>query len=68
MQAEQEACYDEEGLFEILNKKFKLQYNETIKPLQFHNLVRQHNESAEEWMSRLRTAAVECNFKELRSR
>ena len=65
MQGEQEAHNDEEGLFKILNKKFKLQHNETIKSLQFHNLVRWHNESMGEWMGRLRTAAVECNYKEV---
>ena len=31
MQAEQEVCNEEECLFEILNNKFRLQYNETIK-------------------------------------
>ena len=40
-----EAYNDEEGLFEILSKKFKPQYNEIIKFLQFHNQIRQHNES-----------------------
>ena len=45
MQAEQKACKDEEGLFKILNKKFKPVYNETIKSLQFNNLVRWHNKS-----------------------
>ena len=60
-QAEQEACDDEEGMFEKLNKKFKPQYNETRKPLKFHNLVRQYNESMEEWMCRLRTTVMECN-------
>ena len=33
--AEWDACSEEEGLFEILNNKFRLQYNETIKLLQF---------------------------------
>ena len=47
MQAEQEACNEEEGLFEILNNKFRLQYNEIIKLIQFHRLVGKHNESAE---------------------
>ena len=35
-----------------------------MKSLQFHKLVRQHNESAEDWMCRLRIAALECNYKE----
>ena len=34
-QAGKEVCNTEEGLFEMLNSKFKPQYNETIKPLQF---------------------------------
>ena len=32
-----------------------------INSLQFHKLVRQQNESAEEWISRLRISATECN-------
>ena len=62
---EQEACNNEEGLFKILNKKFKWEYNETIKSLKFCNLVRQHNESKEEWMGRFRTAAMECNYRDV---
>ena len=62
---EQEACNNEKGLFDTFNRKFKPQYNETIKFLQFHKLIRQSNESAEEWMGRLRTAAVKCNYKEI---
>ena len=65
MQVEKEECNDEEGLFKILNTKFTLQYNETIKLLQFYNLVRWHNESMEEWMGSLRTTAMECIYKEV---
>ena len=43
----------------------KLHYNKTIKSSQFYNLARQHNESMEEWMGRLRTTAVECSYKEV---
>ena len=57
-QDEQEACNNEKGLFNILNRKSKPQYNETIKSLQFHKLIRQSDESTEEWMGRLRTAVV----------
>ena len=63
-QTEQETYNNEEDLLKILNKKFKLQYNETSKSLQFHNLIRQHNKSAEEWMGRLTTAAMESTYKE----
>ena len=55
---------EEEGLFEMFSNKFKLQYNETIKSLLFHKFVRQHDENAEEWIGRLRIAAIECNYKE----
>ena len=36
-----------------------------MKSIQFHKLVRQHNETAEEWICRLRVAAIECNYKEV---
>ena len=36
---EQEACNDEKGLFETLRKKFRLQFKEMIKSLQFCKLV-----------------------------
>ena len=49
----------------MLNRKFKPQYNETIKSLKFHKLIRQSNESMEEWMDRLRTAVIEYNYKEI---
>ena len=41
--AEKEACYTLEGLFETLCNKFKLQYNKTIKSLQFRKLYRYEN-------------------------
>ena len=37
-QAEKEKCEPSKGLFKTLNDKFKPQYNETIKSLQFHKL------------------------------
>ena len=63
-QAEQEKCETPEGLFSTLNGKFKPWYSETIKSLQFCKLVRHSNESAEEWMDRLRIATAECIYKE----
>ena len=53
------------NLFKILNNKFRLQYKEIIKLLQFHKPVRQHNESIEEGMGRHRIAAIQCNYKEV---
>ena len=52
-------------LFHTLNSKFKPQYNEKIKSLQFCKLVRQSTENAKEWMCRLRIATAECNYKEI---
>ena len=54
-----------EELFDILTTKFKLQYNEMVKSLQYRKLYRLENESASEWMGRLHVAAAECNFREL---
>ena len=54
-----------EGLFTSFNNKFKPQFIETIKLLQFHKLSRQTKENAEEQMGRLRLAAVECNYREI---
>ena len=63
--AEKETCNTLEGLFETLTNKFKPQYSETIKLLQFRKLYRYDDENVEEWMGRLWVAAVECNYKEV---
>ena len=47
------------------SQKFRSQYNETIKSLQFRQLCRHDGENAEEWMGRLRVVVAECNYKEL---
>ena len=54
-----------EGLLKKLNNKSKPQYNETIKSLHFQNLGKQMNKNAEEWMGRIRLAAVGRNYKEI---
>ena len=54
-------CSTLEGLFEILRRKFRPKFNETIMSLQFSKLCRKHGENTEEWMGRLRIAAAECN-------
>ena len=64
-QEEQEACIDKEGLFGILSNRFKPWYNEMIKSLQFHKLVRQQNESPEEWMGTVKISGTECNYNDL---
>ena len=65
MTTEKEACNMLEGLFDTLATKFKPQYNEMVKSLQFRKLSRLENESADEWMGRLHVVATECNYREL---
>ena len=62
-----QACNTLEGLFGTLCNKFKPQYKEAIKSLQFRKLYRYENENVEEWMARLHVAAVECNYQEIDS-
>ena len=57
--AEKEICNALEGLFETLTNKFKSQYNEKIKALQFRKLYRYDDENVEEWIGSLWMAAVE---------
>ena len=63
MANEKEACNTLEGLSDILATKFKPQYNEMVKSLQFRKLYRLENESADEWMGRLCVVAAECNYR-----
>ena len=65
MPTEREACNMLDGLFDTQATKFKPQYNDTIKSLQFWKLYWVEGESIEEWMGRLHVAAVECNYREL---
>ena len=62
---EREMCNMLEGLFEMLANKFKSQYNEKIKSLQFRKLYWFENENVEEWMGKLHVAAVEYNYQEV---
>ena len=64
-QVETEKCITIEGLFKTLTNKFRPQFNEIMKALQFHKLSKQCGENPEEWMGRLRLAAIECNYKEI---
>ena len=50
---------------ETLSSKFKPQFNETIKSLQFWMLYRKDGKNAKEWIGRLQLTAVECNYQEL---
>ena len=65
MESEKETCSTLEGLFNTLATKFKLQYNETIKSLQFRKPYRLEGESADECMGRLHVVAAESNYREL---
>ena len=49
----------------MLPNKFKPQYNETIKSLQFRKLYQFESKNVEEWMGRLHVAVVECNYQEV---
>ena len=64
-QGKKEACNMLEGLFDTLAAKFKPQYNETIKSLQFRKLYIFEGESVNEWMGRLHVVVAECNYKEI---
>ena len=50
MANEKEACNTLEGLFDMLAIKFKPQYNEMIKSLQFRKLYWLDSENVDEWM------------------
>ena len=64
-EGEKQACNTLQGLFDTLVTKFRPQFNETIKLLQFRKLCMSKGESAEEWMGRLHMAVVECNYREV---
>ena len=53
------------GRFIQNTNKFKPQYNESIKSLQFRKLYSDDDESMEKWMGKLCIAAVECNYHEV---
>ena len=57
-ETEKQASSTLQGLFGTLAKKFRPQFNETIKSLQFRKLYRFEGESAEDWMGRLCVAAA----------
>ena len=65
MENEKEACSTLEGLVNMLADKFKPQYNEAVKSLQFRKLYQLENESVGEWIWRLHVVAAECNYREL---
>ena len=64
-EGEKQACGTLQGLIDTLAEKFRPQYNEIIKSLQFRKLCRSEGKNPEEWMGRLHIVAVECNYKEI---
>ena len=64
-EGEKEKCGTLEGLFDTLATKFRPQYNQTIKSLQFRQLHRIEGEGVDEWMGRLHVMAAECGYKEI---
>ena len=64
-EGEKQACDTLQGLCDTLATKFRPQFNETIKLLQFRKLCRFKGKSAEEWMGRLCIAVAECSYREV---
>ena len=52
------------GLFNTLSEKFKSSKNETILSLHYCKLMRNTDDSAEEWMGRLRIKVTDKRLKE----
>ena len=48
----------------MLCSKFKPKHKRIVISLQDYNLYRKNNESAQEWMDRLRNKAAECQYTE----
>ena len=55
---EKETSQTRKELFDMLSDKVKPQQNETILLLQYRELLRHSDESAEYWMDRLRVKAT----------
>ena len=64
-EGKKERCGTLEGLLNILATKFRPQYNQTIKSLQFRQLHRDKGKGVDEWMGRLCIVAAECGYKEI---
>ena len=64
-EGEKDKCGILEGLFDMLATKFRSQYNQIMKLLQFRQLHRIEGEGVDEWMGRLHVAAAECGYKEI---
>ena len=65
MEVKKERCGTVEGLIDTLATKFRPQYNQMTKSLQFRQLQRCEGKSIYEWMGRLCVAAAECGYREI---
>ena len=64
-EGEKVRCGMLEGLFDMLAAKFRPQYNQTIKSLQFKQFHRVEGKGVDKWMGRLCVVAAECSYKEI---
>ena len=53
------------GLYNMLTSKFRPQFNETIKSMQFRKFCRNDGGNVEEWLERLRVTPIGCNYQEV---
>ena len=65
MEGEKETCGTLGELVDTLAAKFRPQYNQTIKLLQFRQLHRIEGKGIDEWMGRLCMVAAECGCREI---
>ena len=63
MEGEKETSGMLEGLVDTLAAKFRPQYNQTIKSLQFRQLHRIEGKGVDEWMGRLCMVVAECGYR-----
>ena len=64
-EGEKKACGTLEGLVDTLATKFRPQYNQTIKLLQFRQLHRIEGESIDEWIGRLHVVVAQCGYRKI---
>ena len=62
---EKMTCCTLGGLYNILTSKFRPQFNETFKSMQFRIFCRNDGENVEEWTERLRVTPIVCNYQEV---
>ena len=53
------------GLYNMLTSKFRPQFSETIKSMQFRKICRNDGKNVEEWLERLTVTPIGCNYQEV---